>query len=161
MIGYESIHLLEERFKEKWHSFCCLHSDFEVSLWWPVFCTCVWYFCLNCSCLLDELQVSDTVVKNEHLENWLAWGARTVIVNCGCKTCAVQCGQELLCGGSFGLLAINGGPSLTLPGLQKPAFQSCALGGDSCPSGLQEALLECSGVICVGSLTMLLLVIAA
>lgn len=56
-------------------------------------------------------------------------------------------GQELLCGGSSGLLEINGGPSRNFLGPQKSAFQTCALGGDSCPSALPEALLECSGVI--------------
>lgn len=47
----------------------------------------------------------------------------------------------------FWLPEINGGPSLNFLGPQKSAFQTCALGGDSCPSALQEALLECSGVI--------------
>lgn len=56
-------------------------------------------------------------------------------------------GQELLCGGSFGLLEVSGGPSLNFLHPQKSAFETCALGGDSCPSALQEALVECSGVI--------------
>lgn len=47
---------------------------------------------------------------------------------------------------SFGLLEISGGPSLNFLGLQKSVFQTCALGRDSCPFTLQEALLECSGI---------------
>lgn len=96
--------------------------------------------------MLGELQVSDRVVENEHLENWLE-GCVLSVQTVDARPVQLSRGQELLCGGSFGLLEINGGPSLNFLSAQQSAFQTCALGGDSCPSALQEALLECSGVI--------------
>lgn len=152
MIGHESIHLLGERFKEKWHSFCYLHSDFKVSLWWLVFSIRVWHFCLNCSCLLDELQVSDTVVKNEYLENWLAWGPCTVLYCkllmqdlCSSVTVRSCCVVALLIS-----LRLMVSPSLNFLRHRSLHFRPVLWEETAvCPSALQEALLECSGAIWV------------